>query len=713
MKNTFSKSIRWKIIISFMCVIILTLIFNGIMSYVSLNKTAKIGVDLLQEQVKSKISVVENVVKNNVSSVQDKVILFAQQLANNPIIIEGIKQNNPAMIHEKVDELATFAKERTGIDLIWVTRLQDRTPEHNTPILACPSNPSFDGFGGLNYKSTNQTLDSGQIVASWEVNEEDGKLQITAPVMDNGQVIGAVVVGQQAYQNFIKNITDASNTGGTLFLFNKGDYYVMTDSETDDLGNMLFEASHEKLGQKNAKTLAQLGEEDPMYQTILQAVKKAESGTYSDTITLHGKPYASYFHPLKDFEGQPVGVLFFRFPGLVSTHDDILKETGSLRMLTLIISILILFFCMLISYVIARNISIPITDAANLARHIAAGNLGMKKLETSGEDEVGLLGKALNTMQDNLKGMIGDVVELSEQVAASSEELSAFGEQVGENAGQIGTAIQEIASGAEKQSEHVGQTAQNVVSLIGKVKGMGENLGGLIKDAENVSGAISKGSQVLNNSISEVLQVKEDSQGVAEQINLLGELSEQIGAIVEFISSIAGQTNLLALNAAIEAARAGESGRGFSVVADEIRKLAEESSNSTEKIRDLIKKIQSVIANAVSGMDIGTINVGKTVQSISLTGEVFKEIDAMAQRLKAMLFEVNTTATQMSKDSQEVEHAIGSIAATCQDFASNAEEVSASNEEQLASTQEIVAAARSLADMAEKLAQAVNQFKVK
>lgn len=712
MKNKFSTSVRWRIIASFVCIIILTLVFNGIMSYISLNKTAKMGVNLVEEQVRSKISVVEKVVQNNVSDVEEKVILFAQQLATNTVIIEAIKQNNPALIHQNFDELARFAKEKTGIDLVWVTRMQDRTPERNTPILACPSNPSFDGFGGLNYKSTNDTLDSGQINASWEVNDEDGKLQITAPVLDNGQVIGAVVVGQQAYQRFVKNITDASNTGGTLFLFDNDDFYIMTDSQTDDLGKILFDASHEKIGAKDAKTLAQLAEHDPMYQTLLQAVKKANTGSYSETITLAGKPYASYFHPLQDHEGRMVGVLFFRFPGLVSAHDDILRETSSIRVLTLSVSILILLVCVLISYMIARNISLPITRAANFAQHIAEGDLTVNSLDIAGKDEVGQLGQSLNTMQANLKGMIQHVVDLSEQVAASSEELSAFGEQVGENAGQIGTAIQEVASGAEKQSSHVGRTAHNVVSMIDKVKTLGENIEELIKDAENVSGAIGKGSSVLNNSITEVLQVKADAQGVAEQINLLGELSEQIGAIVEFISSIAGQTNLLALNAAIEAARAGESGRGFSVVADEIRKLAEESSQSTEKIRDLIKKIQSVIFNAVAKMEIGTVNVGGTVQSINLTGQVFTEIDTLATGLKEMLIKVNASAAEMSRDSREVEQAISSISVVSQDFASNAEEVSASNEEQLASTQEIVAAARSLADMAEKLAQAVNRFKV-
>ncbi len=388
---------------------------------------------------------------------------------------------------------------------------------------------------------------------------------------------------------------------------------------------------------------------------------------------------------------------------------QILDETIRGAAIILIITILI---GIVIAYFIGNYITKPIIAAADFSQEIADGNLTINELDIQSEDEIGNLSKALNNMLANLRKMIGQVVNISDQVAASSEELSASGEQVGEVAEQVGTSIQGIAAGAEEQSAQVEETDLNVNNLSDGIKRVDESTNELTSSAASLTEKIDQGTTSVNDSINNINNMKNNTLEVSKTINSLGELSEEIGQIVELISGIAGQTNLLALNAAIEAARAGEAGRGFSVVADEIRELAEESASATDKIANLIKKIQSGSSEAVDKMSNNVEMVAKSVKSISSTGNIFESIEEHTLNLKKQLQSISENVTEMNGYSNKVEDSVESINKVSQEFASSSEEVAASSQEQMAATQEIVSSARQLADMAQELSQTVDQFKI-
>lgn len=378
----------------------------------------------------------------------------------------------------------------------------------------------------------------------------------------------------------------------------------------------------------------------------------------------------------------------------------------------LLLSIVSFILALLIGTFITRMITKPISALARGAESIASGDLTGEDIQVRYRDEIGRLTASFNQMKASLQGVIQQVSANAEQVAATSEELSASAEETSKATEQISMAVQDVAIGSEKQAASTSETAQAVEEISAGMHQAAASIQAVADLTVMANEKAAMGNAAVTQTVEQMNLVQQSTAQSSEVVNALGEKSKEIGQIVEFITEIASQTNLLALNAAIEAARAGEQGKGFAVVADEVRKLAEQSANAAGDIRELITEIQREAERAVRSIYAGTEVVGEGISLVARTGEAFQDITASIQQVTDESQQVSAIVEQVNASSQTTAKMIKGVSEISEQAAGNIQNVAASAEEQNAAMEEVSASAEALSRMAQELRETISKFKV-
>ncbi|WP_405155563.1 methyl-accepting chemotaxis protein [Paenibacillus sp. FSL K6-0108] len=376
------------------------------------------------------------------------------------------------------------------------------------------------------------------------------------------------------------------------------------------------------------------------------------------------------------------------------------------------VTIVAFLLAMFIAFFIASIISRPIQKMNAAAMLIADGDLTSEKIVLKNKDELGTLADSFNVMTGNLREMIQSVSMTSEQVAASSEELLASAEQNTRASEQISETVEELAEGTSNQVDMVKRSSQAMSEMaIGseQIAELAQSVSVSAVDAANQS---AEGNMIIQQAVEQMGSVRNSIASLTELVTGLGDRSAEIGTITEVINNIARQTNLLALNAAIEAARAGEHGRGFAVVAGEVRKLAEESSESAQKITDLVQLIQKDTDHAVQAVKVNSNETEAGIEIVTAAGQAFEQISNAVNKVAGEIQEVSAGSEEMSASTTEVVGYVDQISNIAGEAAGGVHNVSAATQQQLASMEEIASSAGSLSKMAEELQEQINKFRV-
>lgn len=392
--------------------------------------------------------------------------------------------------------------------------------------------------------------------------------------------------------------------------------------------------------------------------------------------------------------------------------EEIISNGNQVQLWTMILTIIVIGISVLVAFVLMKSIHDPIRRLSERIQLVAEGDFSQTDMKVTSNDEIGELTITFNRMVKELRALISQAYETTTQVSASAEDLTASSEETAQGAESITYSIQEVAASSHKQLESVNETIHTMNTLATIQETLTLSSEELEASANMVDGVSKNGNQVVQHAIKQMTHIHDSVLEVSGVIDNLGSQSKEISQITKVITSIADQTNLLALNAAIEAARAGEHGKGFAVVADEVRKLAVQSKSSSNEIIDLILKIQSGTNQAVKAMEKSTLEVENGSIAVNEAGRSFTQITHSITDIRKTIQSIHQYVQKMTESSKYVTANIEVLTEIAKVNSNSSHAVAASAEEQLATMEEIASSVQAVNEMAINLKDLLRKFTV-
>ncbi|OAA91571.1 methyl-accepting chemotaxis protein [Clostridium ljungdahlii] len=397
--------------------------------------------------------------------------------------------------------------------------------------------------------------------------------------------------------------------------------------------------------------------------------------------------------------------------GITVSQKELYSPLQSLVSILVILSILLIVIITAAILFYSNYITKNIKQVTKLTSIICDGDLTYT-LDVNSEDELGHMTQDLNKMSSNLKTTFHSISNNLDHVVSTSEELTASAEQTGEAAEQVAVSMQKVSQDVEAQTKDTGYISEAVAQIHAGIKNIKENVNLTTQLSFDSTKVAKNGNNIINDAIHQMENIRLQVSESTNIVNVLGEKSKEIDSIINIINNISEQTNILALNAAIEAARAGEYGNSFAVVAEEVKKLAEQSGAASGKIGDLIKEIQQYIASAMAAMGKGnaSVDMGKTM--VNQASNSFKDISVSVKNVAEQMAQVEEVIEGLHSHSNNMVDKIQNISDISTKSSNYIETVAAASEEQTALMKQVAVAAQSLTQIVIELQSKISAFKV-
>ncbi|PKN08748.1 MAG: chemotaxis protein [Deltaproteobacteria bacterium HGW-Deltaproteobacteria-8] len=625
--------------------IMLSVLLTSIALFLVSNHFTRYG---FNAEAKGGISLLQNVVVQEIASQQQNMLRAASSVSHNPLLAQGLLTGDiytlQSILKEQLADIhadTAFITDAKGI--ILARGHSDKAGDSAADRYSVAE--ALKGRG-------NASIERGMVIKVAMLSAQ--------PIKRNGAVVGVVAMGTAlSGDDFVDRIKTLTGLETTIF-----------DGDTRASTTIL----------KDGKRVVGTKMDNPkVLETVLQ---KGEIFLSQNTIL--GKNYETAYWPLKDGTGKIQGMFF-----IGKDRSIIERALSSMTNGILVAAVVIALVMGALGLLFGRTLATPLLQTANFARTVADGDLAAV-LQVKRSDEIGVVADALRSMVVSLNGKIHEAdqksVEAAEQARlagiatdeanaakAQAERAKAEGmmqaatqlehvvEIISSASEELSAQVEQSSRGTEVQSQRVAETAAAMEEMNATVLEVARNASQAADSSGNARAKALEGAKVVAQVVGGIKTIQDVSLTMKTDMGVLGKQAEGIGQIMEVISDIADQTNLLALNAAIEAARAGDAGRGFAVVADEVRKLAEKTQTATKEVGDAISGIQLGTRKNLENVERAVVTVEQATDLANKSGEALQEIVHLVEVSTDQVRSIATASVEQTAASEEINQSIEDI----------------------------------------------------
>lgn len=653
----FKQSIKSKLFMALFLVALIPFLLISSILYYKMDQ----GIETILKE--NQLTIKETII-SELTDVSEKLLELTSMYVDNPDLIRAFQNDEREQLEDLVRPIFERLQREHQVDVF-------EFGKENGEVFFRGHNPTKFGDDKSDMKAIQSAL-QGQSSSGFEFGASGLAVRAFVPIVFDNQIIGSLQTGLSS--QVLEEIA-TSIKGIELNIVNM-------DSE------IIVSSNHNNIS-------LSLDDETVIKEVISGKEVLKESSEYSDL-----------FIPIYDpSNSEVIGALNIKQD--VKVLNSIHKEFITYL---LVIGISTLLFVVAFSLLLSRSFSRPLQKMTIIMDELSNGKLNNEIDGIGRKDEFGRLAKAVVHTQNNLRTMINQIRDLSVIVKRQSSEMKRSFEEVNLGSEQVAGTMQELSSGAEVQANDTSTMSEKMGVFMKTVLDANKKGELLFSTTNDVKRMTKQGNDMLSNSSLQMKKINETVKKIATKVEGLDRQAQEVSKLVKLIHEIAEQTNLLALNAAIEAARAGEHGKGFAVVAEEVRKLADQVSQSVIMITEIVHNIQSESSDAVESLTSSYSEVEEGTQQISRTSQTFEEIEQAVLEMVANIQLISASLTNITDDSIHMNSAIDNIAAVSQQSAAGIEQTSATIQQITSSIKMIADNAEDLSTLANELDETVQKF---